>query len=123
MRTTTSFVRPILATCLALCATPALAYDLAEDFSATDNPNGLWRYGSAPTDGSPPALFDNNATAPLEAGGDPVSYWNTGASSWDAYHGIFANLGAAPALVGDGLTVNPGEVVLHPSNQGASPCH
>ncbi len=97
---------------------PVVVYDLAADYSTTDNPTGPWSYGSMPRALGGLTLFDHQATAPLEPGADAVSYWNTGASSWAGYHAIFANLDSAPALVSEELTVEPGEVVLHPSNSG-----
>lgn len=94
-------------------------YDVAKEFALTSNPNGVWSYGSAAGLGKAPAAFTKKATAPLESGAQAVSYWNTGASSWDGYHAAFANLTAAPVTVSAGLVVNAGVLVLHPSNAGA----
>lgn len=94
-------------------------YDVAKEFSLSSNPNGVWTYGSAAGLGKAPTNFSKHATAPLESGAQAVSYWNTGASSWDAYHGAFANLTAAAVTVSAGLVLDPGMLVLHPANNGA----
>jgi hypothetical protein len=110
--------RTSLLACLAFASSAASAHDVAKDFNLTANPNGVWTYGSAPGIGKAPTLFSKHATGPLEPGAGAVSYWNTGAASWDAYHGVFANQTTAPVTVSAGLVVAPGVLVLHPSNRG-----
>jgi hypothetical protein len=90
---------------------PIPTADVAADFSATSNPNGVWRYGWSSTLGSPlilstsPRLRDGVNTWPgdLAADGNPASYHN-GTS------GVL--------LVGGGARFEPGQFGMHPGPGG-----
>jgi hypothetical protein len=87
--------------------------DVAADFSATNNPNGVWHYGWSATLGSPfvlsthPAVRDGIDTwrGDLEPFGNPAAYHN-GATS-------VVVLGQPPTAPFD-----PGQFALHPGPGG-----
>ena len=104
---------------LASSLAQAQTYDAAKDFSVTNNPNGAWSYLSGT--GSTAAPLAKKGTGPLERNAGAVSFWNTGASGFNAYHGVFANQTSAPVMVSAGLEVRPGTLVLHPADKGGPP--
>ena len=97
---------------------PPACHDASAQFSLSSNPNGEWTYGWSTTPGGTLTTFSKSATGPLEPGAGAVSYWNTGAPSWDAYHSVFSNQTATPSTVSQGLVVEPWTLVLHPANDG-----
>jgi hypothetical protein len=115
-----SFVLAAAVLVVASRSAHAQTYNAAKDFSLAANPNGVWSYMSG-APGAAPSLLKNKGTGPLEPGAGAVSFWNTGARSWDAYYGIFANLGTAPVTVSQGLVLPPGTLVLHPANKAGTP--
>ena len=103
---------------LASTLAQAQTYDAAKDFSLNANPNGVWSYMSG---GANTAPLTKKGTGPLEPNAGAVSYWNTGATGWNAYHGVFANKGGAPVTVSAGLVLPPGTLVLHPADKAGPP--
>ena len=121
MRTFISFAAMLMVGALTARTASAgsTVYSAAKEFSLSANPNGVWTYGQTSAVGGSPTLFTKKATGPLEPNAGSVSYWNTGAGSWDAYHGVFANLGSSAVTVSAGLVLQPGTLALHPANKGA----
>jgi hypothetical protein len=55
----------------------ALAYDATADFSASNNPNGVWTYGSAPALNGSFAAYSSNAASTATTTGS-MSAWSNG---------------------------------------------
>jgi hypothetical protein len=88
-------------------------YDAADDFSASENPNGVWSYGFIPAPGpyTDLTLYDQ----PVQESG--LDVWR---------HSVVQSLGA-PSMAHNGtpdtinvldLTIEPGELLIHPGEQG-----
>ncbi len=108
----------VLALSIAGPATAGVDYNALADFSATNNPNGVWSYGSYATGGVNPATLaifateSNTFAPPLEVwynspngspdGIDPNVIYNPSASSYDGF------------IPGNSLTLGPygGPVVV-----------
>lgn len=115
----TLLVAALAAVSFPVTAAAAETFDAARQFSLAANPNGAWSYLTAADAVAAPAPLSNKNTGALEPRAGAVSYWNTGAGSWEGYHGVFANLTGAPVTVSAGLVLEPGALVMHPSSRGA----
>jgi hypothetical protein len=83
-----------------------LLWDLSADFSATDNPNGLWTYGWTESDGSGFAL----ATPWTDGWGiDHWGGWRASDGNPNMYHN-----GTSEPIETYGFTHFPGETIFHP---------
>jgi len=92
-------------------ADPIRTADVAADFSSTDNPNGVWRYGWTQTLGSPLNL----STSPRIR--DGVDQWR-GDLAEDGNPAAYHNGTAGVILVGGGARFEPGQFGLHPGPDG-----
>lgn len=96
-----------------------IVYDAAADFSATNNPNGVWSYGESATLGSPFQLYSqagpDNADLPPA---DLLDTWNSGTGGVYAVPSVFHNATAGPISFNGTITVQPGELGFHPGSQG-----
>ncbi len=82
-------------------------WDIATDFSATNNPNGVWSYGSTPTlGGTFTALTNNN---PLEPG---VSQWYAVTNGFGP--NVLLNGNSTPVTYDGTLAMNPGQFLMSP---------
>lgn len=99
---------------LNLCSTAsATTFDVAADFSATDNPNGVWSYGWSSTLTSALNLYPNNYNdIGLDVWAD-LGHISRGAPSV-AYNGT----GNAITQYENGITWQPGQLSLHPGESG-----
>ena len=88
-----------------LCLTAARADSPATDFSATANPNGVWSYGYSQTQGGPFILFTTTVND------DGLVGWNHDIASGVPL--ILYN-GTADPINYSTITLDPGEVSLHP---------
>lgn len=101
----------------------AQTWNLATDFSATNNPNGVWSYGAKEATLSADLILYTDTTAiPAHYGTQQLAGWtnpatgiipyvakNTSAQDWN-YDGT--SEGGGPAVL------HPQEVLLHPSSFG-----
>jgi hypothetical protein len=85
-------------------------YNAALDFSATDNPNGVWSYGWSPTLG---ADFVPDAATRNVAG---VDGW-LGEQAGDGNPSVSHN-GTADAVTEGAVTWQPGQLAFHPGPNG-----
>ena len=85
-------------------AAPAMIYNAAGDFSATNNPNSVWSFGEQTTLGGVLSNFLNSGTI------SNLDYWTSGTPG---YLGAMHN--ASGSIINWGtLLVNPGQLTLHP---------
>lgn len=84
-------------------------YDAAADFSATSNPNSVWRYGYKPNGGAGAfTLFSNSFNA------SGVDFWYLpSAPPFTTIPNVGHNPTANPVVFSTAI-VNPGELVFHP---------
>jgi hypothetical protein len=90
-------------------------YDPASDFSAINNPNGVWSYGYSLTLGGPFHLYEST----LDNNG--VNQWYTDlTSAHTKLLGIFHNptAGVVAMLPEGTATIPPGGLALHPGEHG-----
>lgn len=88
-------------------ASPASAFDLANDFSITNgNPNGPWTYGYTTSLGSSLIAFSNTFTGSVDG-------WYTSGLSGDNTPSVFKNMSGS-AING----VDPGKAGLHSGPSG-----
>jgi large repetitive protein len=88
-------------------------YNGAADFSATDNPNGAWQYGWAPSLGS---AFQRDA---VQRSIDGLDFWQ-GNPAGDV-HGnpsVSHNGTGAPITLGETTLFQPGQLAFHPGPGG-----
>ncbi len=87
-------------------------YNAADDFSRTDNPNGLWTYGWTNTLGSEFHLFPNHVvTIGLDSWNDP----SIGSEPIVSHNGT-----ASPIGVGS-VVWQPGQMSMHPGSSNTHP--
>jgi len=105
---------------LGFSAKPSLAatltYDAANDFSATNNPNGVWRYGWESTLGSTFNLYnrtDNSADL------NGLNAWIDPAIAFSRAPAVVHNGTSRPITSVNSVTLQPGQLGSHPgqSNQ------
>jgi PEP-CTERM motif-containing protein len=110
----------ILSVLASLCAVAPVAHadpfrisaaDVAADFSSTDNPNGVWRYGWSETLGSPLVLSTSPRTR------DGVDTW-PGDLAPDGNPAEYHNGTQDLILLGGGARFEPGQFGLHPGPDG-----
>jgi ELWxxDGT repeat protein len=101
-----------------LATVSAVGYDAALDFSATDNPNGVWSYGWSPTLTSP---FQRYAQAgPNNENPPPANIldtWNAGTGGQHSYPSVLHN-GTSNPITSNAFTYLPGQLGLHPGPNG-----
>jgi hypothetical protein len=85
-------------------------YDAALDFSATDNPNGVWSYGWSPALGADfvPDTAHRNDSA--------IDGWN-GEQAGDGNPSVTHN-GTADSVTPGSMTYPPGQLAFHPGPDG-----
>jgi len=109
-------VARMLAVVMCLCwyipqAQADLISDVAADFSRTDNPNGVWRYGWSFTLGSPFIL----STDPRVREG--LDTWR-GNRAPDGNPAEYHNATGSPIILGGTALFDPGQCGLHPGPAG-----
>lgn len=95
------------------------AFDASIQFSGVQNPSGVWSYGTLqplvrPEDGA--ILPDASRFTPFPA---PASYFD-GAISYSRDPHVLLNPTAAPILLLGYIPVAPGQLSLHPGQEGVS---
>jgi hypothetical protein len=102
---------------LLIYAIPASAqvYDAADDFSAVNNPNGVWMYGYSNTLGGSFNLYTNTATFGQDG---LIDAWNRPNSGFPDYYPIVYHNGTANPVAISGGAIGPGEAGLHPGPDG-----
>lgn len=87
----------------------AQVFDAPADFSATDNPNQVWSYGWSDVPGGQFALYvDSSQRLGLDA-------WSRNGTDQPS---VLHNGTNQPIVLSAGLTVYPGQLVLHPGREG-----
>ena len=94
---------------LAAAAPPAHAqtYLAAGDFSATNNPNGVWGYGYENTLGGAFNIYVNQYASPVAS----IKGWNQNFGSNDPL--VQKNFGSTQNGYGD-IVLQPGQLMFHP---------
>jgi hypothetical protein len=87
-----------------------LVYDLADDFSATNNPNGRWQYGWEATLGSTFHQYEYHLAHFPDYPFTPIDIW---AASSYRLPSLFRNPSVNPASVYD-FTLQPYQAAFHP---------
>jgi hypothetical protein len=103
-----------VAVCLASNLCFAITYDVAADFSATNNPNGVWSYGWSSTLTSALNLYTDKYK-PYDFGG--IDVWSELGITYPpavAHNGT----GSVITLYGHNLTWQIGQLSLGPGNSG-----
>ncbi len=102
------------AICLApnLCLAAPLTYDVAADFSATNNPNGVWSYGWSSTLASAFNLYPNHG---IFDDAIPVDVW---AGSNFPYSPNVSHNGTGSPITHPTIIWQPGQFSLHPGDSG-----
>jgi hypothetical protein len=92
----------------------SLISDVAADFSPTNNPNGVWRYGWSTTLGSPFVLSPDPATR------EGIDTWrgNGPLPPEDGNPAEYHNGTVSPILLGGTALYEPGQFGLHPGPAG-----
>jgi hypothetical protein len=98
--------------CLASNLCFAQTFDAAADFSATNNPNGVWSYGWSSTLTSNLNLYNENKNV------IGLDLWDTENSYWNAPNIIHNPTANIIADVGNGIAWQPGQLSLHPGFEG-----
>jgi ELWxxDGT repeat protein len=89
---------------------PAGGYDAALDFSATDNPNGVWSYGWSPSLGG---IFVQDTSHRNNSG---IDGWN-GEQAGDGNPSVTHN-GTADTITLGSMIRQPGQLSFHPGPNG-----
>ncbi len=112
---------PILALGLFLSwgeARAAVIFNAAADFSATNNPNGVWSYGQSATLGAPVQLYTQNGPDNVDPPpADLLDTWNAGAGGMFAVPAVYHN-GTNGVVAFSNITYLPGELGFHPGPMG-----
>jgi hypothetical protein len=87
----------------------AATYVAANDFSTTNNPNGVWQYGLKTTLGSPFILLDT----PTRRGTD-LDFWTNSNNEPSVFH----NANATPTSAFSDFTLQPNQTAFHPGQAG-----
>lgn len=100
-----------------LAVAPLLAsaqvFDAAADFSSAANPTGPWAYGSTATLGGSFETYGTPGTVFYGA-----SSWNAGGLTFPGMYPLVFHNGTAAAIDYGSGAVLPGELGLHPGNDG-----
>jgi hypothetical protein len=95
-----------------------LIFDATADFSATNNPNGVWSYGQSATLTSAFQLYTqhglNNENHPPA---DLLDTWNAGTGGNHLYPSVLHN-GTGSPISSDGFTYPAGQLGFHPGPAG-----
>ena len=105
------------AICLApnLCLAAPLTYDVAADFSATNNPNGVWSYGWSSTLTSALNVYPDKSNTFLDNSG--IDVWaDLGHISWGCPYAGHNGTGNAVSIYG--YIYQPGQFAFHPGESG-----
>jgi len=97
-------VSAAIAFATACSASHATIYNAAADFSATNNPNGVWSFGEQTTLGTGFSTFNVNGAL------SGFDYWH---SSTPGYLGAMHN-GTGSAIFWGTVVINAGQLTLHP---------
>jgi hypothetical protein len=93
----------------------ATVYNLALDFSSTDNPSGAWSYGAEPSLAGPFSLFGVRGIVTGD-GGAAIQYWQLLAGQEPT---IYRNPSSSPITIGGGIiTLPPDRVMLYSGTDG-----
>lgn len=95
----------------AAIALGAVQFDVAADFSATDNPNGVWQYGWSLTLGAPIVLSTHPAVR------DGIDSWR-GDLAPDGNPGEYHNGTTGVLVIGNTAPMDPGQFAFHPGPGG-----
>lgn len=96
---------------LVSAARAAQTSDVAADFSSTDNPNGVWRYGWSSALGTPFVLSTDHAVR------EGVDTWR-GDLAADGNPGAYHNATGSTILLSGTGSIGPGQFALHPGPNG-----
>lgn len=115
-------VRMLLLVCVLGLTTSLQAqitYNAALDFSATNNPNGVWSYGQTTTlTGSPFVLYVYNSPDLIDAPpANLLNMWHNGPGGSYGVPAVMFNPTPSP-LSAAGFTFQPGQLGLHPGPVG-----
>jgi len=91
----------------------AQTFDVATDFSATNNPNGVWSYGQSESLASPLNLYNENIKVLTD-----LDLWDTENSLWNNPNVIHNPTANVITDVGNRITWQPGQLSLHPGFDG-----
>jgi len=95
----------------------ATVYNLALDFSPTDNPAGAWSYGAEPSLAGPFSLFGVRGIVTGD-GGAPIQYWQLVPAQEPT---IYRNPSSSPITIGGGIiTLPPDRVMLYSGTDGVA---
>lgn len=101
----------------------AQTYDVAADFSAAANPNGVWSYGALPaTQLYQPSAFALYKNSTFVVDGTCCEFpdwqeWNFGPQDPNVFHSTATQTEIFPGNPAN-IVINPGEFVLHPGPDG-----
>lgn len=105
-------LRPLSFAIALSLAVSATAAHLANDFSATNNPNGDWRFGWR----NPPVnTFQNIYPSVTTVTGvtGTMTYWRDPATP---FAGVYKSPGPPDFMGNEGTTIRAGEVMIHPQD-------
>lgn len=122
-KATNHFCLPTILFALVLCsgtaAEAAIVYDVAADFSIASNPNGVWSYGESETLGSSFQLYTQSGPDNVDLPpADLLDTWNSGMGGTYAVPSVFHNGTANPITFNGTITIQSGELGLHPGSLG-----
>jgi len=83
-------------------------HDLAREFSSTSNPNGVWTFGWAEEPGALQPYAESTMSGSISSWGHPSDPWLS----------VLANPTEEPAEVEVSLTLEPGDLAVHPGRLG-----
>jgi hypothetical protein len=86
------------------------SFDAARDFSATNNPNGVWRYGVSSTFGSALTPYNNNAKR------QGVDSWSSSSIGVDP--NVIFNQTGSNITIANTVPLHPGDLMFHPGPTG-----
>ncbi len=89
--------------CGGAASTNAVVYSAANDFSATNNPDGVWSYGAEQGLGAPFQIYQ------VSQKGAGIDIWNYGGATWVAHNGT------SGGILAGGAIWQPNVLGLHPS--------
>jgi hypothetical protein len=91
----------------------AQTFDVATDFSATNNPNGVWSYGWSENLTSPLNLYNEHKKVLTD-----LDLWDTENSLWNNPNVIYNGTPSVITDIGNHITWQPGQLSLHPGFEG-----
>lgn len=92
----------------------AQAFDAAADFSATNNPGGVWSYGWSSTLGSQFNLYNEHKKILND-----LDFWDTFNSTWNVPNIIHNPTANTITDTPNNITYQPGQLSFHPGWDGA----